>query len=150
MQRDWETLPFAALDVRLLYAVMRLRQEVFVLEQNCVYLDADGADLVAEHMLCRQAGELVAYQRLLGPGIKYPESSMGRIVVQPALRGQELGRELVQRGITHNQERWPGVDICISAQAHLEAFYGSLGFNGEGDVYDEDGVPHRKMRYLAD
>lgn len=149
MQRDWETLPFAALSCAALYAVMRLRQEVFVVEQDSAYLDADGVDLEADHMLCRQAGELVAYQRLVKPGIKYPESSMGRIVVQPALRGQDLGRELVRRGIAHNQARWPGVDICISAQAHLEAFYNTLGFTGEGAIYVEDDIPHRKMRYRA-
>ncbi|NND66407.1 MAG: GNAT family N-acetyltransferase [Halioglobus sp.] len=149
MQRSWETLPFDALGTRVLYAIMRLRQEVFVEEQNSPYLDADGADLAADHMLCREAGELVAYQRLIGPGIKYPESSMGRIVVRPALRGQGLGAELVRRGIAHNLANWPGVDICISAQAHLEKFYGTLGFTGEGEIYDEDGIPHRKMRYRA-
>ena len=147
MARHWETHTFATLDNELLYAIMRLRQEVFVVEQNSAYLDADGADLVADHMLCQEGGTLIAYQRLLGPGIRYAESSMGRIVVQPSLRGQDLGRELVRRGIAHNLERWPSVDICISAQAHLEPFYGTFGFSGEGDIYNEDGIPHRKMRY---
>ena len=149
MERTWETLPFSGLTTELLYAIMRLRQEVFVVEQDAAYLDADGADLEAAHMLCREGAALIAYQRMLGPGIKYPESSIGRIVVQPLLRGQDLGRELVRRGIEHNTRCWPGVDICISAQAHLEPFYGTLGFVGEGEIYDEDGIPHRKMRYSA-
>ena len=149
MQPRWDTLPFAALTTDTLYAIMRLRQEVFIVEQDSAYLDADGADLEATHLLCREGDKLIAYQRMLGPGIRYPESSIGRIVVAPSLRGQDLGRELVRRGIAHNVEQWPGIDICISAQAHLEPFYGALGFTGEGDVYDEDGIPHRKMRYRA-
>lgn len=149
MERTWETLPFNALTTELLYAIMRLRQEVFVVEQDSAYLDADGADLEAAHLLCREGDDLIAYQRMLAPGIRYPESSIGRIVVPTALRGQDLGRELVRRGIAHNLEQWPGIDICISAQAHLEAFYGTLGFAGEGEVYGEDGIPHRKMRYRA-
>ncbi len=149
MAGHWETRPFAALDTSLLYAIMRLRQEVFVVEQDSAYLDADGIDLESEHMLCFEDGALIAYQRLIGPGIRYPESSIGRIVVHPAFRGHDLGRELVRRGIAHNLEQWPGIDICINAQSYLEAFYGTLGFAGEGEPYDEDGIPHRKMRYRA-
>jgi ElaA protein len=145
MQHHWHTLQYTELDRDDLYDIMRLRQEVFVVEQNSAYLDADGVDLQAVHMLCREEGRLIAYQRLIQPGIKYSESSMGRIAVQPDLRGKDLGRELVKRGIEHNLSLWPA-DICISAQAHLQKFYRSMGFVSEGDIYAEDGIPHCKMR----
>ena len=149
MHQDWQTLHFSELKTDELYDIMHLRQAVFVVEQNSVYIDADGVDPQAIHMLCREAGTLIAYQRLIPPGIKYPESSMGRIVVHAGWRGKDLGRELVQRGIDHNLESWPG-DICISAQAHLQTFYHSLGFVSEGDLYQEDAIPHCKMRLTVE
>lgn len=149
MDLHWRTLPFAQLDIHELYGLLQLRQAVFVVEQQSIYLDADGRDQQAWHMLCTADGALAAYQRLLPPGASYPESSVGRLVVHPERRGRDLGRELVRRGIAHNLARWPGHDICISAQAHLQALYGSFGFRAEGGEYLEDGIPHRKMRYPA-
>lgn len=149
MDLNWQTRAFDELGPQLLYAILRLRQEVFVVEQNCAYLDLDGRDEKALHMLCTRNGEPLAYQRCLPPGLGYAESSLGRIVVHPDSRGLQLGRELVQRGIDHNLQCWAGNDICISAQAHLQCFYASLGFAGEGDEYMEDDIPHRKMRYKA-
>tara|TARA_R110002072_G_scaffold251245_1_gene410085 strand:+ start:9789 stop:10250 length:462 start_codon:yes stop_codon:yes gene_type:complete len=149
MAARWRTLAFDELGTSLLYAVLRLRQQVFVVEQDCAYLDLDDLDQCAMHILCTHGAELIAYQRCLPPGANYPETSLGRIVVRPGMRGQQLGRELVQRGIDHNLCRWPRQDICISAQAHLQAFYASLGFVGEGNEYLEDNIPHRKMRYLT-
>jgi len=130
-----------------MYAVLRLRQQVFVVEQNCAYLDLDNLDQQATHMLCMLDGELLAYQRLLAPGLSYPESSLGRIVVCPAARGQRLGRELVRRGIEHNLLRWPGSGIRINAQAHLQDFYATEGFIAEGNEYLEDNILHRQMHY---
>ena len=101
-------------------------------------------------MLYWQGETLGAYQRCLPPGVSYAETSIGRIVVDPSLRGQALGQQLVQRGIDFNLSRWPDVDILINAQAHLEAFYSRLGFVGEGDTHVEDGILHRHMRYTAD
>lgn len=147
MSLEWNTLSFAEFNLEELYAVLRLRQEVFVVEQNSAYLDLDGLDQQATHMLCRDEGRLVAYQRCLLPGLKYLESSLGRVLVSRQMRGQQLGRELAQRGVNFNLLHWPGSDICISAQAHLQDFYGSLGFTAEGEEYPEDGIPHRKMRY---
>lgn len=149
MTLQWQTLAFTELTRKELYAVLRLRQEVFVVEQRCAYLDLDGLDQQATHMLCLQARELMAYQRCLAPGLSYPESSLGRIVVCPAMRGLHLGRELVQRGIEHNLSQWPSHDIRINAQAHLQEFYVSLGFTAEGSEYLEDNIPHRQMRYPA-
>jgi ElaA protein len=149
MKLQWQTLSFTQLTPEKMYAVLRLRQQVFVVEQQCAYLDLDNFDQPATHMLGMRGAELLAYQRCLPPGLNYPESSLGRIIVCPTMRGQQLGRELVQRGIQHNLLQWPHNDICISAQAHLQGFYADCGFNAEGDEYLEDDIPHQKMRYVV-
>ena len=141
----WEALPFDALSVQRLYDIMVLRQAVFVVEQNCAYLDCDGLDGVAWHLFCRRDDTLLAYQRCLPPGTPYRESSIGRIVVPEAGRSLGLGRDLVRRGIAFNRERWPGHAIRIGAQARLTAFYESLGFAVDGALYDEDGIDHIHM-----
>ncbi|MCR9107048.1 MAG: GNAT family N-acetyltransferase [Gammaproteobacteria bacterium] len=145
MDHVWRTAPFDALSTLELYAIMRLRMQVFVVEQQSIYLDLDNKDLQALHILCHAQGRLCAYQRCLPPGVSYDQSSLGRIVVHPAFRGAQLGRDLVERGIACNREHWPDADICISAQAHLQGFYSSLGFVAQGDEYQEDGIAHRKM-----
>lgn len=146
---QWETLSFTELTSPRLYAVLRLRQQVFVVEQRCAYLDIDNLDQQATHMLGTREGELVAYQRCLPPGLSCPESALGRIIVCPAVRNQQLGRELVRRGVDYNLAQWPGCDIRINAQAHLQAFYASLGFVAEGSEYLEDDIVHRQMRFAA-
>ena len=147
MSHRWQTAAFADLSRQELYDLLQLRQEVFVVEQRSLYLDLDGRDQDAMHMLCRLGDKLVAYQRLLQPGLSYPESSIGRIVVRRSARGSNLGRDLVRRGIAHNRERWPDHGIRINAQAYLRDFYIDLGFTVEGDEYDEDGIPHVEMLY---
>ena len=142
---NWKIAHFDDLSTSELYAALRLRQEIFVVEQNCVYLDADGLDQNAVHILCWKQGELMACLRALAPGVSYPQSSVGRIAVSPLARGLKLGRELVERGITYNLETWPESDIRIGAQAYLEAFYSSLGFVVDGDLYMEDGIEHVHM-----
>ena len=142
---DWQITHFDDLAARDLYAVMRLRQEVFILEQNCIYPDLDGLDLSAIHILCQKDGELLAYLRCLKPGLSYPQSSIGRIVVSPTARGSGLGRKMAIRGIAYNFQQWPDSDIRIGAQRHLEAFYGSLGFVTDGEPYIEDGIEHVHM-----
>jgi ElaA protein len=147
MTLQWQTLEFAGLGAEELYAILRLRQEVFVVEQNCVYLDLDNLDQGAVHMLCWLDGQLSAYQRCLAPATSFQESALGRIVVSPRARGQRLGRELVRRGISHNLLRWPEHDIRINAQAYLQDFYTRLGFVAAGDIFGEDGIPHIHMVY---
>ena len=149
MNYQWQTANFTELSHEDLYAVLRLRQVVFAVEQNCVYLDLDGLDQQAMHMLCHQDEQLLAYQRCLPPGHSYPESSLGRIVVCPAARGLQLGKELVSRGISYNLQHWPKTDIRINAQAYLRGFYTDLGFETRGDVYDEGGIPHLQMLYRS-
>ena len=145
----WQTLTFDELGPHGLYSVLRLRQTVFVVEQACIYLDTDNRDQQALHMLALEDNQLLAYQRCIPPGTECSHSILGRIVVSPDTRGRQLGRELVKRGIEHNVSRWPASDIRISAQAHLQAFYGSEGFIAQGDTYLEDGIPHLEMRYPA-
>jgi ElaA protein len=149
MSLQWQTLTFPQLDAPRLYAILRLRQNVFIVEQQCAFLDIDDLDLPAHHMLCVRDGDLLAYQRCLAPGLVYPESSLGRIVVDPMMRGQRIGGELVQRGIDYNLSLWPGSAIRINAQSHLQPFYADFGFIAEGDEYMEDNILHRQMRYLA-
>jgi ElaA protein len=147
MNYQWRTARFEELSGSELYAILRLRQIVFVVEQRCIYLDLDDLDQAAIHLLCRKGDRLLGYLRCLPPGLHYPESSLGRIVVDPAARGRYLGRELVKRGLRYNLEKWPDSDILINAQAYLRDYYTGLGFAAEGDEYDEDGILHVRMRF---
>lgn len=149
MTLHWQTSDFDGLSNRQLYSILRLRQEVFAVEQTSIYVDPDGLDLQAQHMAAWNGEELIAYQRCLPPGLQERESTLGRIVVAPAARGRDIGRDLVRRGIAHNLARWPGVNIRIHAQAYLEGFYAELGFVTEGDVYDLDSIPHLEMVFTA-
>ena len=145
MSLHWQLDSFEKLKKEELYQLLRLRQEVFVVEQDCAYLDLDDLDQLATHILCWQHSRLVAYARCLAPGQAFPESSLGRVVVSTTVRGRQLGRKLVQKGIEYNQAQWPDYAIKIGAQAHLEVFYSSLGFVSSGNEYIEDGIPHIHM-----
>jgi len=136
---------FTSLSPTLLYAILRLRQAVFVVEQNCVYQDLDNLDQCGDHLCLLRNGEPIAYQRCLPPGSAFAESSIGRIIVAPESRGERLGSRLVQRGIEHNRARWPDSPIRIGAQAHLQSFYAALGFRVAGNLYLEDGIEHIHM-----
>lgn len=150
MADNWVNTPFEALDAAQLYALLRLRQDIFVVEQTCAYPDLDGLDQQAWHMRCLQHDAVLAYQRCLPPGVAYPgSSSLGRVVVAASARGTGMGRDLVERGIRFNRQRWPQADIVIGAQAYLLKFYGSLGFVEEGEPYMEDGILHIHMRHRA-
>ena len=141
----WHWLRYPELTLDDLYDALALRARVFVVEQG-PYVDPDGLDRHAWHLLGRDdAGTLQACLRVVDPGLKYAEPSIGRVVVSAACRGQGLGRELMQQGIARCTEAWPGRGIRISAQAHLDRFYGSLGFEAVGQPYDEDDIPHLEM-----
>jgi ElaA protein len=145
----WHWKPFHALTLEELYQVLALRQQVFVVEQRSLYLDADGHDAQAWHLLGVAPGEgvrpLEAYLRAFAPGAKYAEASLGRVVVSPAWRGRGLGRALMREGLAWLAQHHPGAPVRLSAQLYLKRFYEELGFRGEGDVYDEDGIPHLQM-----
>ena len=125
------------------------RQQVFVLEQTCLYPDIDGYDLDAHHLLgWRDIGGrrvLVAYLRCLAPGAKYDEMSLGRILTTNDVRGSGVGRELVAHGIQYAERLHPGHRIRIGAQQRLEKFYQDFGFETVSAPYDEDGILHIDM-----
>lgn len=146
---QWQLFRYAALTPDDLYEVLRLRAEVFVVEQRCAYLDLDDKDRdpAAHHLLGRSDdGTLAAYARLLPPGVSYPEPSFGRVVTAPARRGRGLGDALVAETLRQMQRLWPGHDIRIGAQAHLVGYYGKHGFEVCSEEYLEDEIPHREMR----
>jgi ElaA protein len=141
----WQWRRFAELGVDDLYDALQLRCRVFILEQG-PYLDPDGIDRHAWHLLGRDAqGALVATLRLVDPGAKYAEPSIGRVVTAPEVRGIGLGRALTAEGLAGCDRLWPGRALRISAQAHLERFYSGFGFARVGDNYLEDGIPHVEM-----
>lgn len=130
-----------------LYNILQLRNEVFVVEQNCVYQDCDGKDLKSLHLSGYLNDRLVAYARLLPVGISYSDgASLGRIVTAPSIRGQRVGFALMEAAIRELADYFGKVDIIISAQAHLQKFYNDFGFISEGEIYPEDGIPHIRMR----
>ena len=148
---QWRFCTFAELTVLELERIYTARQQVFVIEQNCVYLDADGRDSHSHHLTAWSAAHTVplAYARLLAPGVNYAEPSMGRVITTEGARGQGLGRELVRRATQHAHAVYPGQGIRISAQSQLEDFYGEFGFLIVGERYLEDGIPHTQMLLSA-
>jgi ElaA protein len=146
---EWQWSSFEALGKNDLYAFVVTRQQVFIIEQQCVYADLDGIDPRAFHLLGWQNhGEdrsLVAYLRCVCPGVTYPEMSLGRVLSVKSVRGTGIGRELVTQGIEHAERQFPAARIRIGAQAHLESFYSSFGFERTSDPYDEDGISHVEM-----
>lgn len=144
---NWITKEFKALQPDELYAIMQLRVRVFVLEQQCFYQDLDDKDQSAIHLMgfARPSGDLAVYSRIVPPGISFAEPSIGRVITAPEYRGKQLGLELMERSIELTRCAYPGQAIRIGAQAHLQGFYGTLGFEPQGDIYDEDGIPHVEM-----
>jgi ElaA protein len=141
---EWQCSAFDALTPAALYAVLAARSAVFVVEQACAYQDPDGHDERAQHLVAWQDGAVAAYCRVLGPGVKYPESSIGRVLTTAPFRGTGVGRELVARTLTWIDGTYGG-GTRISAQQYLERFYGSFGFRSVSAPYLEDGIPHVEM-----
>jgi ElaA protein len=147
MQWSWHR--FAELGVDNLYDALQLRCRVFVLEQG-PYLDPDGVDRHAWHLLGRDdEGALVSYLRVVDPGVKYDEPSIGRVITAPEVRGNGSGRVLMAEGMAGCGRYWPGRAVRISAQARLERFYNGCGFVRVGENYIEDTIPHVEMLRAA-
>jgi len=151
METNWILKKFDELSTRELYAILRLRSEVFVVEQNCPYLDTDELDFESWHLMgwSNQENEsqpsLLAYTRILPPGLAFEYASIGRVVTSPKARASGIGRQLMQQSIQNLYNLFGQVPIKIGAQLYLIKFYESLGFAKQGDVYLEDGIEHIKM-----
>jgi ElaA protein len=142
---DWHDVAFAELSRDRLYAIMALRERVFVVEQRCAYQDADGIDPAARHVFATRGGVLSAYLRVVPAGARYAEVSIGRVLTAPEARGAGLGRELMRRGHACVRAHHGDVAIRLGAQAYLTRFYGELGYAAIGEPFDEDGIPHIYM-----
>jgi uncharacterized protein (TIGR00290 family) len=146
---DWQWLTFEQLDGADLYQILALRQQVFILEQACLYPDIDGHDQDALHLLGWRTGgsgrTLVAYLRCLAPGAKQHQTMLGRVLTAPAVRATGIGRQLLAQGIANAARQFPGQPIRIGAQQRLQRFYQQFGFATLGAPYDEDGIAHIDM-----
>jgi ElaA protein len=136
---------FHELTVDELYDLLRLRSEVFVVEQNCVFLDQDNKDQKCYHLLLYSDSELVGYSRLVPAGLSYSEMAIGRVITSASARGKGLGRILMELSIEYCHKFFGPGDIRLGAQTYAHGFYASLGFVSDGDVYDEDGIEHIEM-----
>lgn len=145
MQLNWVFKKFNELTADELYSILQLRNEVFVVEQNCVYQDADGKDRLSLHLGGWDGNNLVAYTRIIPPGISYTEASIGRVVTSPAYRRKGAGLLLMRESIRLCLSVFSVTSIRIGAQVYLSDFYQSLGFIPEGIQYLEDGIPHIEM-----
>jgi len=145
MQLNWILKKFDQLSLAELYAIMQLRNEVFVVEQNCVYQDADNKDHKSHHFMGWEGSTLVAYTRLLPQGVSYTEASIGRVLSAPKYRGLGVGKELMQRSIDNTYKLFNCNTIKIGAQLYLKKFYESLGFVQCSSEYLEDNIPHIEM-----
>lgn len=144
-QINWMEKAFSELTIEELYALLRLRTEVFVVEQNCVFQDMDNKDQLCRHLMGWVGQDLVAYVRILPAGLSYEEPSIGRVVSEPRYRGLGAGRALMEEAIRRTRALYGEVPIRIGAQYYLKKFYGSLGFEAQGDIYLEDGIEHIEM-----
>ena len=146
MQLNWVFKKFDDLTVTELYAILKLRSEVFVIEQNCIYQDADDKDQVSWHLTGWDGEILVAYTRIIPPGISYAEASIGRVVTSPKYRKTGVGRQLMQASIKRTFDQFDCSSIKIGAQVYLTKFYESLGFIQSSEPYLEDDIPHITMK----
>lgn len=146
MHLDWQVKHYPVLTTNEFHDIIALRLKAFVVEQNCSYLDLDGKDKKCYHLICRDGyGKVIATARILPPGLAYPEVSIGRVVIDESSRGQGIGHELMTQSMTFVKDEFGDVPIRISAQKHLENYYGKHGFVSTGKEYLEDDIPHVEM-----
>lgn len=146
MQIQWVIKKFEALSVAELYQILRLRSEIFVVEQNCVYQDLDNKDQKALHLFGELEGKIIAYSRLFNAGDYFDFSSIGRVVVAANYRDKKFGHELIKQGISEIRNHFNEENITISAQLYLKKFYESHGFIQTSEMYLEDDIPHIEMK----
>ena len=136
---------FSEISTQELYKILRLRSEVFVVEQNCVYQDMDNKDQKALHLLYKQEEEIIGYTRIFKAGVYYENPSIGRVVILKSERGKDLGKKIMIESIEYIKENLEAKKIELSAQKYLDKFYRDLGFYASGEEYLEDGIPHQRM-----
>ncbi len=144
---DWIIKKFDELKAKNIYDILALRNEVFVVEQECAYLDCDYKDLNAYHLFLEQNNKIVAYLRILEKGISYDEISIGRVAINKDFRGKGLSREMMLKAIEFIENNLKETSIKIQAQSYLIKFYSSLGFKPTSEEYLEDNIPHIDMIY---
>ena len=142
---SWILKNFEELTNKELHDIYQLRVNIFIVEQNCPYPEIDGKDVNSLHLFKTEGEVIVAYSRLLPPGLSYEQPSIGRVIVNEKFRGQGLGNELMSSAIKIVKEKWSGASIKIQAQSYLQSFYESLGFVQVTDEYLEDNIPHIDM-----
>ena len=145
MTINWINKPFNDLSPDELYQILRLRSEVFVVEQQCVFLDMDNKDQQSWHLMGWSDDRLIAYTRLMPPDLAYANPSIGRVVTSPSSRGTGLGRILMEKSLAEIDTLFGKLPVTIGAQVYLKKFYESLGFIQSSDLYDEDGIDHIQM-----
>ena len=138
---------FNELTLEELYEILKLRSEVFVVEQNCIYNDIDGKDLTSSHIMIKENGKIKAYLRALQPGVSYEDASLGRVLVSPDARGKGYAKTIVTKGVEYILNNFNTTKITIGAQEYLKNFYSEIGFKPISEVYDEDGIPHLDMTF---
>jgi ElaA protein len=146
MALEWKIKPFEALTVHELYDILKLRSEIFVVEQNCVYLDLDGKDKLALHLFGEFDGEIVAHARLFKAGISFDNASIGRVTVAANYRDRKWGHDLMREAIAGILSHFGESKITIGAQLYLKKFYESQGFVQTSEMYLEDDIPHIEMQ----
>jgi ElaA protein len=142
---SWKIKNFNQLSTHELYELLQVRTQVFVVEQECPYLEVDGKDLQSHHLYREENGEVVAYARLLPAGVSYNEPSIGRVLVKEGHRRKGFASELVKRGLAFIHDEWGNQPVKIQAQEYLREFYGSFGFRAITETYLDDGIPHIDM-----
>ncbi|WP_142827285.1 GNAT family N-acetyltransferase [Planococcus soli] len=143
---NWNTYQFDELAARKLYEVLKLRVDVFVVEQNCPYPELGDLDQQSIHLVYSEDDEVLAYARLVPADVKYELPSIGRVIVRKDARGRGLAKELLEKSIEYIFKEWNAPSIQLQGQVYLQEFYQSFGFEPVSDSYDEDGIPHVDMK----
>ena len=148
MVLNWQVKHYNDLSLNEFHDIIALRIKVFVVEQNCPYLELDGKDKKSYHLICRNGtGDIVATARILPPGISYDDTSIGRVVIDESIRGNGVGHELMIKSVEFCTVEFGNTPIQISAQKHLEKYYEQHQFSSTGKEYLEDDIPHVEMRF---
>lgn len=145
MKIEYFVKSFEELTTTELYQILKLRSDVFIVEQNCAYQDIDEKDLKCHHLMCLVDGKLAGYTRIVPTNLSYKDASIGRVVIGSKFRGLGMGKQLMENSIKACEDIFKESKIRISAQLYLLKFYNSLGFKETGNPYDEDGIPHIEM-----